>query len=214
MSGSGKKTKGRQKIEMKKIENEDDRLITFSKRRSGIYKKASELSTLCGAEVGFIVFSPAGKPFSFGHPSIESVTNRFLNQNPPPNDNTHPLVEAHRKVRINQLSQQLNEILSQLDDEKEKGKVLDQLTSGKETHGWWEAPIDQLNQKELHGLYSSFHELRNNLYSKLNDKSVGATSSQLAPMDPAQLTNLFTTNANEEVPASFPPGYSHGRKQF
>ena len=129
MSGSGKKTKGRQKIAMKKIENEDDRLITFSKRRSGIYKKASELSTLCGAEVGFIVFSPAGKPFSFGHPSIESVANRFLNQNPPPNDNTHPLVEAHRKVRINQLSQQLNEVHSELDAEKEKGKVLVQLFS-------------------------------------------------------------------------------------
>ncbi|XVF40169.1 hypothetical protein PTKIN_Ptkin01aG0090000 [Pterospermum kingtungense] len=212
MSGSGscKKTKGRQKIEMKKIENEDDRLITFSKRRSGIYKKASELSTLCGAEVGFIVFSPSGKPFSFGHPSIESIANRFLNKTPPPNDNTHPLVEAHRQLRINQLSHQLNEVLNQLDAEKHKGKVLDQLTKGKETHGWWNAPIDQLNQKELQDQYSSFEELRNNLYSKMREKSVAATSSVLAPMDPAQLmTSPFTSNANEDVPLSFPP-----RQQF
>ncbi|XVF25502.1 hypothetical protein REPUB_Repub13aG0218200 [Reevesia pubescens] len=214
MSGSGKKTKGRQKIEMKKIENEDDRLITFSKRRSGIYKKASELATLCGAEVGFIVFSPAGKPFSFGHPSIESVANRFLKQNPPPNDNTHPLVEAHRKVRINQLGKHLNEVNSQLDVEKGKAKVLDQLTSGNETPGWWEAPIDQLSQKELHELYSAFEELRNKLYSKMYEKSVGATSSVVAPTDPSQLTNSFPTNANEEVPAAFPPGYNHGRPQF
>jgi pheromone receptor transcription factor len=70
-----KKTKGRQKIEMEKIENEDDRLITFSKCRSSIYKKASELVTLCGAEVGVVIFSPARKPFSFGHPSVESVAN-------------------------------------------------------------------------------------------------------------------------------------------
>ncbi|XWS15950.1 hypothetical protein CRYUN_Cryun34aG0045500 [Craigia yunnanensis] len=214
MSGSSKKTKGRQKIEMKKIENENDRLISFSKRRSGIYKKATELATLCGAEIGFIVFSPAGKPFSFGHPSIESVANRFLNKNPPPNDNTHPLVEAHRKVRINQLSQQLNEVLSQLNAEKEKAKVLDQLTSGKETHGWWETPFDQLNRKELQELYSSFEELRNNLYSKMNEKSVIATSSLLAPTDPAQLTNPFTTNANEEAPAVYPPGSGLGRQQF
>ncbi|XVF27357.1 hypothetical protein REPUB_Repub14bG0100600 [Reevesia pubescens] len=216
MSGSGKKTKGRQKIEMKKIENEDDRLITFSKRRSGIYKKANELATLCGAEVGFIVFSPAGKPFSFGHPSIESVANSFLNQNPPPNDNTHPLVEAHRKVRINQLSHHLNELLSQLDAEKEKSKVLDQLKSGKETHGWWEGPVDQLNLKELKELNSSFEEFRNNLYIKMNEKSVAAPSSLVAPMDPSQLTDPFPTNANEEVPAFFPhAGYEyHGRQQF
>ncbi|XVE88603.1 hypothetical protein DITRI_Ditri19aG0082700 [Diplodiscus trichospermus] len=195
---SGKKARGRQKIEMKKIENEDDRLITFSKRRSGIYKKASELATLCGAEVGLIVNSPAGNPFSFGYPSIESVANRFLNRNPHPNDNTHPLLEAHRKVRVNHLSQQLNEIHSQLDAEKEKGKALDQLTKGKETHGLWNAPIDQLNQKELRELYSSLKDLRNDLYSKMKEKRVEATSSLLAPIDPA----------------SFLPGYSHGRQQF
>ncbi|XP_022723747.1 agamous-like MADS-box protein AGL62 [Durio zibethinus] len=214
MSGSGKKTKGRQKIEMKKIENEEDRLITFSKRRSGIYKKASELATLCGCEVAFMVFSPAGKPFSFGHPSIESVANRFLNQNPPPNDNTHPLVEAHRKIRINQLSQYLNELLSQLDAEKEKAKMLDLLTHGKQTHGWWEAPTDQLNQQELEKQYSNYEELLSNLYGKINEKSAVATSSLVAPTDPAQFTDTFTTIANEEVPASFPPGYNHGGQQF
>ncbi|XVE88355.1 hypothetical protein DITRI_Ditri19aG0062800 [Diplodiscus trichospermus] len=214
MAGSGKKTKGRQKIEMKKIENEDDRLISFSKRRAGIYKKASELATLCGVEVGFIVNSPAGKPYSFGHPSIESVANRFLNQNPPPNDNTHPLVEAHRKVKCNQLSQQLNKVLSQLDAEKEKAKVLDQLPQAKETCGWWQIPIDQCNDKELDEIYSCYETLCSRLYSQVNKTTVGATSSLHAPMDPAHLVNPFTSNANEQVPASFPPGYSHGRKQF
>ncbi|XP_022720815.1 agamous-like MADS-box protein AGL61 [Durio zibethinus] len=161
MSGSGKKTKGRLEV---------DRLISFSKCRSRIYKKASELAALCGAEIGFIVFSPAGKPFSFGHPSIESVANRFLHENPAPNDNTNPLVEALRKGRINQLSQQLNEVLSQLDAAKETAKAIDQLTIEKETHGWWETPIDQLNQKELQELYTYFEDLRNNLYSNMNKR--------------------------------------------
>ena len=119
-----KKTKGRQKIEMKKIENEDDRLITFLKRRSGIYKKASELVTLCGAEVGVVIFSPAGKPFSFGHPSVESMANHFLKQNPPQGDNPHSLVEAHQKVRINELNQQYNVLSNQLEFEKEREKAL------------------------------------------------------------------------------------------
>ncbi|MFQ6655959.1 hypothetical protein Gotur_026271 [Gossypium turneri] len=62
MASSDKKTKGKQKIEIKIIENEDGRLIVFSKRRTRIYKKISELSTLCGGEILFIIFSPAGKP--------------------------------------------------------------------------------------------------------------------------------------------------------
>nr|KJB66140.1 hypothetical protein B456_010G132200 [Gossypium raimondii] len=79
MASSSKKTKGKQKIEIKIIENEDDRLITFSKQHIGIYKKISELSTLCGGEF-FIIFSPTGKPYSFGHPSVELSLNAFLTQ--------------------------------------------------------------------------------------------------------------------------------------
>ncbi|PKU65312.1 agamous-like MADS-box protein AGL29 [Dendrobium catenatum] len=69
---------GRQKIAMKRIENEEARQVCFSKRRAGLFKKATELSILCGAEIGIVVFSPAGKPFSFGHPSLDYVTKRFL----------------------------------------------------------------------------------------------------------------------------------------
>ncbi|MBA0664528.1 hypothetical protein Goklo_004507 [Gossypium klotzschianum] len=74
MVSLGKKTRGKIKIEVKIIENEDDRLISFSKRCIGIYKKISELSTLCGGEILFIIFLPTGKLYSFGHPSIETVS--------------------------------------------------------------------------------------------------------------------------------------------
>ncbi|KAH0457807.1 hypothetical protein IEQ34_013122 [Dendrobium chrysotoxum] len=69
---------GRQKIAMKRIENEEARQVCFSKRRTGLFKKATELSILCGAEIGIVVFSPARKPFSFGHPSLDYITKRFL----------------------------------------------------------------------------------------------------------------------------------------
>lgn len=74
----GKTTKGRQRIEMKCIEGEEARQVCFSKRRPSLFKKASELSTLCGAEVAVVTFSPGGKCFSFGHPSPSSVADRFL----------------------------------------------------------------------------------------------------------------------------------------
>ncbi|KAL0407485.1 UNVERIFIED_CONTAM: Agamous-like MADS-box protein [Sesamum latifolium] len=74
---SSKKTMGRRKIEMKKIEKKTNLQVTFSKRRTGLFKKAGELSVLCGAEIAILVQSPAGKIFSFGNPSVESVLGRF-----------------------------------------------------------------------------------------------------------------------------------------
>ncbi|KAK9145081.1 hypothetical protein Sjap_004984 [Stephania japonica] len=51
----------RGKTEIKLIENTTRRQVTFSKRRSGLFKKAFELSLLCDAEVAAIVFSPTGR---------------------------------------------------------------------------------------------------------------------------------------------------------
>ncbi|TXG68221.1 hypothetical protein EZV62_003156 [Acer yangbiense] len=46
-----KKTRGRQKLEMKRVEHEAKREVTFSKRKKGLFSKASELCELCGADV-------------------------------------------------------------------------------------------------------------------------------------------------------------------
>ncbi|XP_052116591.1 truncated transcription factor CAULIFLOWER D-like [Arachis duranensis] len=39
--------------------------VMFSKRRSGLLKKANEISVLCDAEVALIVFSTKGKLFEY-----------------------------------------------------------------------------------------------------------------------------------------------------
>ncbi|CAL9074209.1 unnamed protein product, partial [Musa textilis] len=57
---------GRGRVELKRIENKINRQVTFSKRRSGLLKKAYELSVLCDAEVALIIFSSRGKLFEFG----------------------------------------------------------------------------------------------------------------------------------------------------
>jgi hypothetical protein len=68
-----KKTLGRQKIEIKRINSLNATHVCFSKRRSGLYKKANELSVLTGASLAVVVFSPAGKPYSLGYPSVPAV---------------------------------------------------------------------------------------------------------------------------------------------
>ncbi|MBA0628838.1 hypothetical protein Godav_023481, partial [Gossypium davidsonii] len=61
-------------------------------------KKISKLSTLYGGEILFIIFSPTGKPYSFGHPSVETVSKQILNPNQPLNETTHAPAEAYRNA--------------------------------------------------------------------------------------------------------------------
>lgn len=51
----------RGKVQMKRIENPVHRQVTFCKRRAGLLKKARELSVLCDADIGIIIFSTHGK---------------------------------------------------------------------------------------------------------------------------------------------------------
>ena len=69
----GRPSKGRQRIEIRHIKDADRREVTFSKRKSGLLKKVSELSLLCGAHVAFIVFSPGDRAFALGTPSVDHV---------------------------------------------------------------------------------------------------------------------------------------------
>ncbi|KAJ0756956.1 putative transcription factor MADS-type1 family [Helianthus annuus] len=56
---------GRGKVTLKRIENKINRQVTFSKRRSGLLKKAHEISVLCDADVALIIFSTKGKLSEF-----------------------------------------------------------------------------------------------------------------------------------------------------
>ncbi|GKU89442.1 hypothetical protein SLEP1_g3577 [Rubroshorea leprosula] len=46
---------------MKRIENAANRLVTFTKRRNGLLKKAFELSVLCNVDVAVIISSQKRK---------------------------------------------------------------------------------------------------------------------------------------------------------
>uniref|UniRef100_A0A0R0GU20 Uncharacterized protein n=2 Tax=Glycine max TaxID=3847 RepID=A0A0R0GU20_SOYBN len=68
----------RRKIPIKKIDDVTARQVTFSKRKSGLFKKARELSLLCDAEIALIVFSPGGKLFDYGSSSMQKVIERHI----------------------------------------------------------------------------------------------------------------------------------------
>uniref|UniRef100_A0A5B7C7Y5 Putative MADS-box transcription factor 23-like isoform X2 n=1 Tax=Davidia involucrata TaxID=16924 RepID=A0A5B7C7Y5_DAVIN len=71
---------GRGKVELKRIENPTSRQVTFSKRRNGLLKKAFELSILCDAEVGLLIFSPSGRAYEFASHDMGRTIARYRNE--------------------------------------------------------------------------------------------------------------------------------------
>ncbi|XP_042391560.1 truncated transcription factor CAULIFLOWER A-like isoform X1 [Zingiber officinale] len=69
---------GRGRVQLKRIENKINRQVTFSKRRSGLLKKAHEISVLCDAEVAVIIFSAKGKLYEYStDSSMKNILERY-----------------------------------------------------------------------------------------------------------------------------------------
>ncbi|XP_024933398.3 protein MADS AFFECTING FLOWERING 5 [Ziziphus jujuba] len=74
-------------------EQQQRRHVCFSKRRKGLFHKASELCNKCGSKMAIVMVSEAGKPYAFGHPSTDEVLDRYLTTtqaiNPPATSKNH-----------------------------------------------------------------------------------------------------------------------------
>ncbi|MBA0650721.1 hypothetical protein Goklo_018108 [Gossypium klotzschianum] len=151
---------------MKKIAKKNNLQVTFSKRRAGLFKKASELCTLCGVDIAIIVFSPAGKVFSFGHPNVDSAVHRFLTPN---TSSVHyDIVQAHPNANIRELNAQITNLLEMLEGEKRKGQALDEVREAGRRQCWWQAPIHELGLSELQQLRNALEELKRNVGKQAN----------------------------------------------
>ncbi|XP_062020665.1 agamous-like MADS-box protein AGL62 [Rosa rugosa] len=170
MKKTNKSSQGRQKIPIAKIAKRANLQVTFSKRRSGLFKKASELCTLCGVEVAIVAFSPANKPYSFGHPEVDSLIDRFLARSPNFNislaDPCQQLGEAHKNASANELNMHLTRISNQIETERKRGESLDKLSKTSEC--WWENPVDELGLDELRILKAAMEELKKNVNEQAN----------------------------------------------
>ncbi|KAK2382380.1 agamous MADS-box protein AGL62 [Trifolium repens] len=100
---SRRKTQGRRKIEIKRMTNDSNMQVTFLKRHSELLMKASELSTLCGATVSLVVLSPGGEVFSFGHPNVDTIIDRYLSHLPSQNNGTVRFIEAQHNANVREL---------------------------------------------------------------------------------------------------------------
>ncbi|XP_062191499.1 MADS-box transcription factor 26-like [Phragmites australis] len=68
----------RGKVQLRRIQNPVHRQVTFCKRRAGLLKKARELSVLCDAHIGIIIFSAHGKLYDLATTgTMEELIERY-----------------------------------------------------------------------------------------------------------------------------------------
>ncbi|XP_058772987.1 agamous-like MADS-box protein AGL62 [Vicia villosa] len=178
---SVRKGRGRQKINMKKMSNKSNMQVTFSRRRSGLFKKASELCTLCDTEIVLVVFSPSEKVFSFGHPNIDIVIDRYLSQVPPQNNDIIQFINARRRASACELNAQLAKINNTLDVEKKLGDELSLVCKEAKTQFWGTCSIDRMNWAQLEIFKMALEELGNLVAIHVDRLVIHDTPTQIHP---------------------------------
>ncbi|CAN1187630.1 Agamous-like MADS-box protein AGL61 [Linum perenne] len=143
---------------IKKIQNKSHLQVTFSKRRAGLFKKASELCTLCGVEIAVIVFSPAGKAYSFGHLDVESVVGKFLTTGQRAAEGQRGQSAVEREMNA-----QLTRVVGELEDVRKEGELLGQLVKAQLGCSFDEIGLDGLAQ-----LRRGLEELKVNVESRIS----------------------------------------------
>ncbi|KAL3339830.1 hypothetical protein AABB24_028437 [Solanum stoloniferum] len=180
-----KKTQGRRKIAIKPIANQNSRHVTFSKRRLGLFKKASELCILTGAEIAIMVQSlKRQRLFTFGHPSADAVINRYLTGKSEE--------EGEKSAGDDQFNyvQQSNEYYSQICRELEAEKkvkeeiVIDEskmVNDGSNNGGfWWNESTDDMGIEEVEKFMCALEELKKKVNMRCDELSMINGSSSMA----------------------------------
>ncbi|ESQ52042.1 hypothetical protein EUTSA_v10017825mg [Eutrema salsugineum] len=140
---------GRRKIKMEMVQDMNTRQVTFSKRRTGLFKKASELATLCNAELGIVVFSPGGKPYSYGKPNLDAVTERFMREECEDSDDGDEEGRCgNNRPKLKKMNERLDFLKQEIEAEKKRGeKAQEKLESAGEAR--FKKPIEKLTIGEL-----------------------------------------------------------------
>ncbi|CAH2050261.1 unnamed protein product [Thlaspi arvense] len=186
-----RKGKGRQKIDMAKIQNESHLQVTFSKRRLGVFKKANELATLCGAELGVLVFSPGGKAYSFGHPNVDTIIAKFNSFSPFEGQITSSTGDR-RNATTRELDRRLDEATQMLQNEKKRGKELKKMLQHERQKHWFVAPIEEMNVEQLQQVEAGMMELRKQVTQRVGQLETQAKmKEQRALVPPRGLPNYF-----------------------
>ncbi|KAE9620464.1 hypothetical protein Lal_00019736 [Lupinus albus] len=95
----------RGRVQLRRIENPVHRQVTFCKRRAGLLKKAKELSVLCDAEIGLVIFSAHGKLYELATKgTMQGLIERYMKftrgTQPEGATEAHPPLDAKEETNV------------------------------------------------------------------------------------------------------------------
>ncbi|OMO69198.1 Transcription factor, MADS-box [Corchorus capsularis] len=141
----------RKKVKLAWIQNDSARRASLRKRRAGLLKKVSELSTLCGVDASIVIYSPDEiEPTVW--PSHAAVQEQFMNfKNMPELERLKKMnnQDTYLRDRISKTHAQLSRTLRK-NKESQVNHLMIQIDQGKN--------LDELNLSELSGLTWFFNE--------------------------------------------------------
>ncbi|XP_047312557.1 agamous-like MADS-box protein AGL62 [Impatiens glandulifera] len=146
---------------MAKMKNESNLKVTFCKRKSGLFKKFSELITLCGAEVLLLVFSPTNRVFSYGHPSVDEIVGRLFGSSSLTGlpCETQQMIESCRSSNIRELNANVMEVEELMEVEEQLGKQINHDKKVGQDQRWWERSNKEMSYQQLEHLKMSLLNL-------------------------------------------------------
>lgn len=159
------------------IQDTKAKSVTFSKRRSGIFKKACELCTLCGVEMAIIFFSPTGKAYAFGNPSVEAIINRFSNDSATFDAYASNGEDGSQEgARLSDLYKEYFDLVAQVEAEEKRAEELKQRRSNYPN-------ISKMNMNELLEFKASLENFKQFLDREMEVSSKKLGSSSLTEDD-------------------------------
>ncbi|EGZ25874.1 hypothetical protein PHYSODRAFT_478768 [Phytophthora sojae] len=100
---------GRKKIQIKRIEDDRNRQVTFAKRKNGIFKKAMELSKLCDCEIALIVFDSNDKLYQYSSTSVDQILLKYTEYGEPfeiKDNNDYEIMFGEKKKQLQQAAKE------------------------------------------------------------------------------------------------------------